>query len=86
MIETTIEVTGMSCGMCESHVNDAIRARFPVRRVASSRAKGRTVILSDAPLSETALRAAILSAGYGAGAVSVRVKPRRSLLDRLLRR
>ena len=25
MIETVVKVDGMMCGMCESHVNDAVR-------------------------------------------------------------
>lgn len=25
MIKTTVQVEGMMCGMCESHVNDAVR-------------------------------------------------------------
>ena len=29
------------CGMCEAHVNDAIRREFPVGKVSSSRKKGR---------------------------------------------
>ena len=30
MLKITLGVDGMMCGMCESHVNDAIRARhFP---------------------------------------------------------
>ena len=28
MIKTTVKVDGMMCGMCESHVNDAIRKAF----------------------------------------------------------
>ena len=40
MWKYTIEVTGMMCSMCESHVNDAVRKAFPVKKVTSSR--GRT--------------------------------------------
>ena len=29
MIETVVKVDGMMCGMCESHVNDAVRKAFP---------------------------------------------------------
>ena len=29
MQEITVGVDGMMCGMCESHVNDAVRAAFP---------------------------------------------------------
>lgn len=31
-------------GMCEAHMNDAIRKAFPVKKVTSSRRKGETVI------------------------------------------
>ena len=30
MIETILKVDGMACGMCESHINDPVRNRFPV--------------------------------------------------------
>ena len=70
MIETTVEVRGMMCGMCESHVNDAIRAALPVRRVTSSHAKGRTVIESERALDERALRRAIEATGYEVGAIT----------------
>ena len=36
MIETIVKVDGMMCGMCESHVNEAVRKAFPeVKRVSS---------------------------------------------------
>ena len=50
MIQTTLNISGMMCSMCEAHINDAVRAAFPVRKVTSSQSKGETVILSDAPL------------------------------------
>ncbi len=31
MIQTTLKINGMACGMCESHVNDAIRTAFSVK-------------------------------------------------------
>ena len=39
MIKTTLRIGGMMCGMCEAHVNDAIRARFNVKKVTSSTRK-----------------------------------------------
>ena len=51
MIETIVKVDGMMCGMCESHVNEAVRKAFPeVKRVSSSQAKAQTVIHSEQPL------------------------------------
>ncbi|EKC59112.1 Copper chaperone, partial [human gut metagenome] len=39
MVKTTLKIDGMMCGMCESHVNDAIRNAFPVKKVTSSHSK-----------------------------------------------
>ena len=66
MIETVVKVDGMMCGMCESHVNDAVRKAFPeARKVASSHTKAQTVIHS-----EQALRDAINATGYEVKGVS----------------
>ncbi len=32
MIKYTLVVEGMQCSMCESHVNDAVRKAFPVKK------------------------------------------------------
>lgn len=60
MIKTTVQVEGMMCGMCESHVNDAVRKACRVDKVTSSHGKGETVILSQQPLEEAALKAALM--------------------------
>ena len=52
MVKTTLKIDGMMCGMCESHVNDAIRNAFPVKKDASSHSKGETVIISVEALAE----------------------------------
>ena len=70
MIQTTVKVSGMACSMCESHVNDAIRAAFPVEKVTSSHSKGQTVIISKEPLDEKAIRAAIAPTGYTVGDIT----------------
>jgi len=64
MIRTLVSVDGMACGMCEAHVNDAIRAALPVKKVTSSHTKRETVILSDARLDHEAVKRAITGAGY----------------------
>lgn len=69
----TIHVDGMMCGMCESHVNDAVRKAFPVKRVASSRSKSETTVLAERELDEGTLRAAVSAAGYEVG--EIRKKP-----------
>ena len=47
MKKITLKIDGMMCGMCESHVNDAIRRAFRVKKVSSSHAKGETIILTE---------------------------------------
>ena len=32
MTKTTLKIDGMMCGMCESHMNDAIRKAFNVKK------------------------------------------------------
>ena len=64
MIKTTVSVDGMACGMCESHINDAVRAAFPVSKVTSSRARKETVILSAESLDHEAVKRVITEAGY----------------------
>ena len=64
MVTTTLKVDGMMCGMCESHINDAIRRHFSVRKVKSSRRRGETVIVSEEPLDAQELRRVIRESGY----------------------
>ena len=69
MIEITFSVDGMRCGMCESHVNDAVRKAFPVKKVTSSRSKKETTVIAETELDEDALRAAISATGYEVGEI-----------------
>lgn len=64
MYQITLKIDGMACGMCESHVNDAIRAKFPVKKVTSSHSKGESVILTEQEIGEDALRGVIEPTGY----------------------
>ena len=64
MVKMTLDVDGMMCGMCEAHVNDAIRKVFDVKKVTSSHSKGQTEIIAEEPLDEEKLKEAIDSTGY----------------------
>ncbi len=64
MIKITVKVDGMMCGMCESHVNDAVRKAFPVKKVTSSHGKKQTVILTETDIDDEKLRTAINNTGY----------------------
>ena len=64
MIKYTLAVDGMMCGMCEAHVNDAVRRAFQVEKVASSHSKGETVVVSQEELDPAQLKNALEAAGY----------------------
>ena len=64
MIKITITVEGMMCGMCEAHVNDAIRKAFSVKKVTSSHTKKQTVIVTENDIDDEKLKAVINETGY----------------------
>lgn len=64
MKKMTLTIDGMMCGMCENHVNDAIRAAFAVKKVSSSHAKGETEIIAPEEIPEEKLRAVLHQTGY----------------------
>ena len=83
MIETIVKVDGMMCGMCEGHINDAIRSHFQVKKVSSSHSKGQTVIRSQEPLDREQLIRVINDTGYKALDVVSRPVEKRGLLGHL---
>lgn len=64
MVKITLNIEGMSCGMCETHINDTIRRQFDIKKVSSSHKKGQTEIVAENPLDEESLRKAISETGY----------------------
>ena len=69
MVKTTVEVTGMACGMCEAHVNDAIRDAFSIKKVSSSHTKNETEIISEEELDAEKIKNVITEQGYEIGAI-----------------
>ena len=64
MKKTTLKIDGMMCPMCESHVNDAVRAAISPKKVTSSHKAGETVVITDGDIDAAALTEAIESGGY----------------------
>ena len=64
-----INVEGMKCGMCESHVNDSSRKAFNPKKVTSSKDKKETVIIIDKDLSIDDIKAVIQAEGYKVGEI-----------------
>ena len=82
MWKYTIRVEGMMCAMCESHVNDAVRKAFPVKKVTSSRSRNETTVIAEAELDETALGAAISATGYDVGEIRKETYEKKGLFGR----
>ena len=82
MQKITIEVEGMHCGMCETHVNDVVRRVEGVKKVASSHMKGRTVVIAEDGADPEAMRAAIAAKGYGVGEMQSVPYEKRGLFSR----
>lgn len=64
MVKTILKIEGMLCGMCESHINAAIRKHFDVKKVKSSHKKGQTVVVSYEKIDLKALKKVIDETGY----------------------
>lgn len=73
MVKITLKIDGMACSMCESHMNDAVRKAFPVKKVTSSHSKRRTEIVSENEISEAELKKVVESTGYKL--VSIKSEP-----------
>lgn len=82
MIKITVEIDGMACGMCEAHINEAVRNAFPVKKVTSSRTKKETVILAEREIPEPELRKVIAEAGYDVMSVNWKPYEKKGLFSR----
>jgi copper ion binding protein len=63
-VTSTYTVTGMTCGHCVSAVTEEISALDGVADVQVDLGSGAVTVISDAPLSDEAVRAAVDEAGY----------------------
>lgn len=64
MYKTTIKIDGMMCGMCETHVNEALRKIRGAEKVSSSHKKGVSVIISGEDIPEREIRRIMEPTGY----------------------
>jgi copper chaperone len=64
MSTATYTVVGMTCGHCVSAVTDEVSQLPGVTAVDVDLASGGLTVISEAPVEETAVRAAVEEAGY----------------------
>lgn len=63
MVKITVGIEGMACGMCEAHMNEAVRNAFRVKKVTSSHTKKQTVILAEQDIPEQELKSVVAKTG-----------------------
>ncbi|MDT9689131.1 cation transporter [Streptomyces sp. P9(2023)] len=63
-LTTVYEVKGMTCGHCEGAVSSEISEIAGVSSVTAVASTGKVTVVSEAPLDEEAVRAAVDEAGY----------------------
>ncbi len=81
MVKTVLKIDGMMCGMCEAHMNDAIRAAFNVEKVVSSHKKGETEIISENALDEEKIKETVKATGYTLKSVESRPYEKKTLFS-----
>ena len=64
MHTSEFQVTGMTCAHCELSVREEVGQIAGVERIEVSADTGRLVVTSGAPISESAVLAAVGEAGY----------------------
>ena len=70
-MKARVKIDGMMCGMCEAHMNDAIRRVFPeAKKVKSSHKKGETTFVTDSVVSEDVIKNVVEETGYSFVSVS----------------
>ena len=60
----TLQIDGMMCGMCESHINDAIRSNLNVKKLKTSHATGLSEFQTNDVVSDDRLKEIINKTGY----------------------
>lgn len=81
MVRITVGIEGMACGMCEAHINEAVRNAFQVKKVTSSHTKKQTVILAEQDIPEQELKSVVAKAGYDVVSVNSELYEKKGLFS-----
>ncbi len=78
-----LQVDGMMCGMCEAHVNDAIRKAANVKKVVSSHTKGTSEVICEDEIDANIFKTAIENDGYKVSSYSEEPYTKRGIFAKL---
>jgi copper chaperone CopZ len=74
MYKYELEITGMMCSMCESHINDVIRKNFNAKKIKSNHKKNLTTFMIEDLIDEAKLNNIIVQTGYKLGKIKYEIK------------
>ena len=86
LIEISMKVDGMQCGMCESHVNDAVRKSAKVKKVASSHVANSMVVVAEDDVDVNVIKQGIEKEGYVVSDVEVKPYQKKGFFASLLKK
>ena len=66
MNKIILKVEGMSCGMCEAHINEAVRKTKGVKKVNADRTKGEVIVIAQDDTNIKDIKDVIAQQGYHA--------------------
>lgn len=82
MVKIVMRIEGMACGMCEAHVNDALRKVAGVQKTNSSHSKGQSEVIAEDGVDTDRLCAVVEETGYKVLSVSTVPYEKRGLFSR----
>ena len=82
MLKIVMKIDGMACGMCEAHVNDALRRVDGVKKTSSSYSKGQSEVIAEDAVDTDRLRAAVEETGYKVLSISAVPYEKKGLFSR----
>lgn len=64
MFKYTIKINGMKCPHCEAHMDEALKAKYNVKKVKSSHEEKQTILVTEDEVNEADLKQVVTDAGY----------------------
>ena len=86
MKKYVLNVDGMMCGMCEAHVNNAVRGASNVIDVKSSHSKGTTEITCESEIDVEAVKSAIEKEGYKVSSIKEATDEKQGFFAKLFKK
>ena len=71
MVQVVMQVDGMRCEMCESHVCDQLRKIPGVKKAKASHSRNTATVVAEDDVDLVALKVAVMRQGYRVGDVTV---------------